>query len=186
MNALSDFIREKTLFWVLVLGSLTAGLVAAYGRERHQGKFPPRSWWEIRLYAMPFLGIFTAAIVDQFSLNSTKTAFVAAMLAMLGYELIGVLHDRGLERVKKIGDTLGGDDDDVPASRPFYSVIDTDKQGLPTAHVVVTPPPAVIGGDIGGVAGAVLRHIHPAPDDDAMKPLLDALDDDMGDVPGIG
>lgn len=185
MNALSDFIREKTLFWVLVLGSLTAGLVAAYGRERHQGRFPPRSWWEIRLYAMPFLGILTAAIVDQFTLNTTKTAFVAAMLAMLGYELIGVLHDRGLERVKKISDTIGGGDD-TPAARPFYSVVDTDGDGLPTAHVVVTPPPAPVGGDVGGVAGAVLRRVHPAPDDDTMKPLLDALDDDMGDVPGIG
>ena len=186
MHALFEFLREKALLWVLVPLSLSAGLVAAYGRERHQGKAPTRSWWAVRLYAMPFLGIITAAVVDQFSLNSTKTAFVAAMLAMMGYELIGVLHDRGLEGVKKLSDTFGGSD--APTTpRPFYSIVDTDDAGLPTAHVVVTPTEEAVGDVNVSVAGEALRRIHPAPTDVSdMKPLLDALDNDMDGVPGIG
>jgi hypothetical protein len=183
--AFIDLVRDRVLSWTLIPLSLTAGLVAAYGRERHQGRAPAPSWWFIRLCSMPFLAILTVALVDQFGLNGSKTAFIAAMLAMMGYELIAILVDRGINRAKELADTVGAREADAKA-RPYHSIVDTDESGRAAAHIVPTPPPAPIGGEVGGVVGQELRSVFPPKGDGGMKTLLDSLDDDMSDVPGIG
>lgn len=164
MDSLLALARAEVL-WIVVTLSLGAGLIGAYGRERHEGRLPTGSWWLTRLCIMPFLAIVVAFCTDQFTLTRQQAALLSALLALMGYEAVRVILDRASKRGGALIDTI------IPATaKPYTSMIDSDDAGRTTAHLMMTPG----SGSAQDVAGAAL---HEAYDRAVVEPLDEATNE---------
>ncbi len=90
---------ESLSIYVIMVAALGAGLAAAFGRELEAGRSPTRLWWIRRLLILPLLAIATAAASDTFGFNRTLSAFTAAMMALGGYDVLGVIEARWRKRL---------------------------------------------------------------------------------------
>lgn len=171
MSALGDLIREKIL-WIIVSSSLVAGLIAAYGRERHDGRRPDKGWWWTRVYILPFLGIVTGWCVSRFNLTNNDAAMLSAILALLGYEAVRIITAKSKKGLEKIADKLAPE-----AGQGFHSLVDTDDKGRTAAHIEVVNKETPRRGAL----GAALRETYTPPPNEPLPPdmtdSLDKLDD---------
>jgi hypothetical protein len=130
-------------------------LIAAYGRERHEGRLPSSSWWVTRLCVMPFLAIVVVFAADQFSLTRQQYALLAALLSLSGYEAVRIIIDRAQRRGTALVDSI------IPATaKPYASKIETDGAGHPVARLMVYDPEHPRSAGVGdalrsGYSGAV-------------------------------
>lgn len=163
MWQLADFLKDKILYVVVSLG-LSAGLIGAFGRERHEGRKPDGNWWLSRLCIIPFLAITATTAVDQFRLSNQQAAFLAAVLSLMGYEAVRIILERmklkGEAAISAGGEVVGGP---AEAARPYHSVIDTDAAGRATAHVEQTDP---VAPEVGAIRRGLQTVFPPAPEDD--------------------
>ncbi|HEX8643731.1 MAG TPA: hypothetical protein VF702_07430 [Allosphingosinicella sp.] len=97
MSAL-DVFSGFAIYAVIVL-ALGAGIVAAFGRERHAKRRPDRQWWVNRLLVTPLLAIAATAAAETFDLSSSMAAFTAAMLSLGGYDILCLLERKWRSRV---------------------------------------------------------------------------------------
>lgn len=163
MWTVAEFLKDKILYVVISLG-LSAGLIGAFGRERHEGRKPDSNWWISRLCIIPFLAITSTSAVDQFRLTNQQAAFLAAVLSLMGYEAVRMI----LERMKLKGDAALSAATDVvggpaEAARPYHSVVDTDQAGRATAHVEQTD---MVSPEVGAIRRGLQASFPPPPDDD--------------------
>lgn len=88
--AASDIVR----FWAAIILGICIGLAGAYGKERHDGRNPDRRWLINRLLIYPFLALCAAAAAETLALTRTKTAFAAAILALLAFDALRAISTR--------------------------------------------------------------------------------------------
>lgn len=177
MDEFLNYVRDKILWWVLLVFSLSAGIVGAYGRERHEGRAPDAQWWKNRLYIMPFLAITSSFLTDQFKLSNQQTAMAASLLSLLGYEAVRMISERAKKRGAQAGaafDAVMGSDT-AAAPRPYHSIVDVDDKGRAVAHVEPTDDARPRRGAI----GAALREAIPRPNDadEDQQALINRLND---------
>lgn len=167
-------LAREWILWIIVTLSLGAGLVGAYGRERHEGRLPAFDWWLTRLCIMPFLAIVVAFAIDQFDLSRQQTALLASLLALMGYEAVRII----IERARRSGDALI----EAVTPKPYGSIVDTDSQGRTTVHIVPTnernPRRGGIGEGMKGVYASSVSEELPAD----LNRLVDKLDGKEDDV----
>jgi hypothetical protein len=183
MGALTEFLKDRILYAVIALG-LSAGLIGAYGRERHEGREPNLDWWISRLCIIPFLGIVSSFAVDQFGLSNQQATFLSSVLSIMGYEAVRLIlehsREKGEAASRAIGGIVGGGKAKV---RPYHSIVDVDDAGRPTAHVEPTdekhPRRAAVG-------SALRQTFKPPAKDEVSAELEKFVIDDMGDIPGVG
>jgi len=170
------FLRERLLWWAVLAFSLSAGIVGAYGRERHEGRAPDADWWKNRFYIMPFLAITASYLTDQFALSNQQMAMAASLLSLLGYEALRMILERARKKADIAADTanevLGGG---KATPRPYHSVVDTDAEGRAVAHVEPTDQEHPRQGSM----RSALRETYRTPKDlpDEQQNLLDRLGD---------
>jgi hypothetical protein len=82
-----------------ILGALGAGIAASYGRELEAHRRPDRHWWVRRLLIVPLLAIASTAATELFGLSKSGAAFMAAMLALGGYDAIRLIEAKWRHRV---------------------------------------------------------------------------------------
>lgn len=170
MDEFVDQLLDILPYWITVILSLGAGMIGAYGRERHEGRAPTKAWWTNRALIMPFLLITAVWVTDQFKLNNQQAAMCSALLSLLSYEAVRLISDRAKKTAETAADAIGAM---IPAPRPYHSIVDTDQAGRPVAHVEVTDPVAPSRNAI----GAALKESIPIPPGDPDADLLRKLDD---------
>jgi thiamine monophosphate synthase len=82
-----------------ILGALGAGIAASYGRELEAHRRPDRHWWVRRLLIVPLLAIASTAATELFGLSKSGAAFMAAMLALGGYDAIRLIEAKWRHRI---------------------------------------------------------------------------------------
>lgn len=82
-----------------IAASLLVGLLAAYARERHEGRVPPREWLVNRLLLMPFLALAAAAGIDSLDLPTRPAMFATALLSLLAFDALRAMAARGLRKI---------------------------------------------------------------------------------------
>jgi ABC-type Na+ efflux pump permease subunit len=107
-------LAESLSIYGIMIAALGAGLAAAYGRELEAGRSPNRLWWLRRLLILPLLAITTAAASDTFALNRTLSAFTAAMMALGGYDVLGLIEARWRRRLPVKAEARTDEPDDGP------------------------------------------------------------------------
>lgn len=171
MDGFLDYLRDKTPFWLLMAFSLAAGMVGAYGRERHEGRAPGISWWQNRAMILPFLAIVSVWVQEQFSLTMSQLAMAAALLSLLGYEAVRIISENAKKRGEQAAKALGVGGSGPPTPKPYHSVVDTDDKGRAVAHVEPTDKANPTRGSV----ASALKEAFPVPDHDPDRDLLDRL-----------
>ena len=95
--------------WTIIVVGAGAGLLAAYGKEQHEGRKPDWKWLAGRLAIAPILAGAAAAAADQFGLKGNVLGFVSAMLSLLGYDALRAISSRALKKVEPGEATLPAD-----------------------------------------------------------------------------
>lgn len=169
MDGFLDYLRDKTPFWLLMAFSLAAGMVGAYGRERHEGRAPGISWWQNRAMILPFLAIVSVWVQEQFSLTSSQLAMAAALLSLLGYEAVRMISEhakkRGEQAAKALG--VGG----PPEAKPYHTIVDTDDKGRAAVHVEPTNDEHPRRGAVGSALHDAFPVVEGDGDDDLLNKL---------------
>lgn len=167
------------LAWAgLVSLALAAGLIGAYGRERHEGRRPDASWWLTRLCIMPFFAIVVTFCIDQFTMSRQQTALLASLLSMSGFEAVRFILERATKRGEQMIDAV------LPiaaTAKPYLSKVDTDDAGRATAHMTMTDPdkPAASG------VGAALSEVYTSSVKAEMPSALGDLATELHKIDGV-
>jgi hypothetical protein len=171
-----EWVGDRLLYVAIAFG-LAAGFLGAYGRERNDGRRPGRDWFVNRLLIMPFLGIAATAAATTLlaAMPRAVSTFVAALLAMMAYDVVRVIERRAIRNVERSIDVLThGQDDDAEVVTQVGS-----GQGAPEEIEVNIVPPRE--GNAHGVGLALRRAFKPAPASPDLAALLKRLDPDRED-----
>ena len=101
--------------YLVIIAALGAGMAASYGRELEAHRRPDRHWWIRRLLIVPLLAIASTAATELLGLTKSGAAFMAAMLALGGYDAIKLIeakwrHRLGPAAPARPADTGGSDE----------------------------------------------------------------------------
>lgn len=182
---------KALVVWMIGIG-LMAGLIGAYGRERHEGRTPSAQWWFTRVLLMPFLAMAASAAAEAFAFSPQRAGFIAALLALLGYDAIRLLtarvfgakllHITGLDDasggqavLRVVPGKEGGNLITIEVPEAIAGQDETPLHG--GKHLAPeTVPIEVVGPERSAGVGMALREVYqPVPTD--MSDLLKSLED---------
>lgn len=90
---------EDAPTYLVIVTALGAGMAASYGRELEAHRRPDRHWWIRRLLIIPLLAIASTAATELFGFSKSSAAFMAAMLALGGYDAIKLIEAKWRHRL---------------------------------------------------------------------------------------
>jgi len=100
MDHWREYVDKLGLFAFICFGQ-AAGLLAAYGSERYQGRSPGWKWFLNRLLLFPMSALGIMYAVSRFNLNDDAALFFASVLSFLSYEAFQIARVVALRRARK-------------------------------------------------------------------------------------